>query len=182
MFWTGLRNLYTGRSARLTDDTDPVPAYRQRSCVCPPPNTFAATTVPSQITLDIVSPPENMTATVDGQAAVFPLSLARDGRPHELVFRAPGHRELRRTIEATRDQALVLAMERVEPQPAVQEATPPHHHHEAAPHAPAAKGKTRDGAGATATNASAPAGGEKPQPKTTSTPARRLPAAITDVD
>jgi hypothetical protein len=66
---------------------------------------------PARARIELHGAPPALTVTVDGAAAPLPLTLPRDGRTHEVRFRAPGYRELVRTVDADRERSLTLAME-----------------------------------------------------------------------
>ncbi len=159
------------REARAVKaETPAVPAVAAPAAVEPP-----------RITIDVESGPPQMTVSVDGLPMAFPLTFSRDGRPHELVFRAPGHRELHRVIEATRDQSLVIAMERAEP-----ERSAPEHpsRDDSAVRAAATRETSKSRSSRASAAAASPPATSKPdkaQAKPAS-PARRLPAVITDID
>ena len=115
-----------------------------------------------------------------------------NGRSHELVFRAPGRRDLRRVVQATRDQSLILAMEPAEHETPPPAERPSHRHRDSDSHGGDKPAKGRGASG----SAAAAAGGTAAAVKRPATPtadptlptpptppkSRRLPAVITDID
>jgi serine/threonine-protein kinase len=96
------------------------------------------------VNVDVEDPPAGLTVRVDGKPAALPIALTRGPGQHALVFEAPGHEPVTRSLDGTKDRSIVLAMRPVvvaPPPPAKPTAKPP---------VPAAKASSRKAAKAPA--------------------------------
>ncbi|MDB4981608.1 MAG: hypothetical protein JWM82_2360, partial [Myxococcales bacterium] len=62
---------------------------------------------PALVTVEIAAAPPALHVQLDGHDVASPIKMARDGRPHQLSFAAPGYLSKQQTIAATKD--LVVA-------------------------------------------------------------------------
>ncbi len=87
--------------------------------VAPETPPVAAKTAPNPqptVVVEVANPPTGLSVQMDGRPASLPLRLARDGHEHLLAFSAPGFRDETRSIEATGDVKISLALDKL-PEP-----------------------------------------------------------------
>ena len=99
---------------------------------------------PATVTVEVDDAPAGLTLTLDGELATLPARLPVGDQVHELVFRAPGHRQRTLRLDGSQSRHVTLALEPIPAAPADDPAKAAPPARDRRRHAPAAAPRATD--------------------------------------
>jgi hypothetical protein len=119
----------------------PVEKPVEKTAAAPAPAKPSPPPAPAIVTVEVDDAPAGLTLTLDGEMSALPARLPAGDQVHELVFRAPGHRQRTMRIDGSQSRHVTLALE---PIPAEDSAKPAPPARERRKRAPAATPRSND--------------------------------------